>query len=287
VKSAPEQSFVGEDHERIVLARSANLPGVEIKSIFEARRLWRVFHENYAIVSPIAGASCRVFQGESIWRRPGELMLYAPGDFDTNTHFEPGTALHIVSIDPTTLNANWSERMEQSERFQFRTSHVSAPGLARAVDRLATQLHGQRGGDATTAFMTFMESLAPHTIHGSEQSRSQLRRREHRAVARMRDQLQADLVAPFSLDRLAEVAELNKYTALRAFKRHFGTTPHDYRQALRIARARTLLTKHRPSVVGVLLGFADFSHFRRTFIKYVGLSPAQYRTGACSSGSRD
>lgn len=63
------------------------------------------------------------------------------------------------------------------------------------------------------------------------------------------------------------------------FRRDVGMSPSDYVQRLRIKRACELLTAERDSVTDIAfqMGFASSQHFARTFRKYLGLTPTDYR----------
>ena len=103
----------------------------------------------------------------------------------------------------------------------------------------------------------------------------------HRAVRRMRDQIRACYAEELSLDVLAKHAGLNKFYALRAFKRAMGVPPHAYQRYLRIARAYELLGAGRPSTeIAHELGFCDQSHFIRCFRQVALVTPRQYQVGS-------
>lgn len=81
-----------------------------------------------------------------------------------------------------------------------------------------------------------------------------------------------------TLDDLASVSSMNKYTFLRSFTRKLGITPYRYLQTVRINQAKKLLEHGmKPLDVSVEIGFADQSHFSNFFIEFIGLTPGQYR----------
>jgi transcriptional regulator GlxA family with amidase domain len=94
-----------------------------------------------------------------------------------------------------------------------------------------------------------------------------------RRVCRGQEFLHASAAEPIALADLAREACLSPYHLHRAFTRAFGKTPHEYRTALRLSRARGLLETSPLSVTEVCaaVGFeslASFSSlFRRTFGK--------------------
>lgn len=96
-------------------------------------------------------------------------------------------------------------------------------------------------------------------------------------VTGVRDRLRARPAESVTLDEMASVAGLDKFQLLRAFRRAFGLTPHEYHMQLRLARARRLLAEGRAlSHVTYDAGFADQSHLTRRFKAFFDLTPARY-----------
>ncbi len=64
----------------------------------------------------------------------------------------------------------------------------------------------------------------------------------------------------------------------RAFKKETGLSPIEYRNRLRIERARTLLSRDICSVseAAKLLGFESVYYFSRVFKQHTGVAPSQY-----------
>lgn len=81
-----------------------------------------------------------------------------------------------------------------------------------------------------------------------------------------------------SLDELAQMANRNKYSLLRAFTRIKGITPYRYLEAVRISQAKKLLEQGiEPVEAAMQTGFTDQSHFTNFFKELIGLTPGQYR----------
>ena len=85
-----------------------------------------------------------------------------------------------------------------------------------------------------------------------------------------------------SLDRLAELAHVNKYYLAHAFRREFDTSPISYLISRRIRESRFLLseTDHTLSQIAQILGFSSLSYFAQSFRRVEGMSPREYRRNA-------
>ena len=96
---------------------------------------------------------------------------------------------------------------------------------------------------------------------------------------RVADFIEEHLAEELSLTTLAEISRLSLYHFARAFKQSFGEPPHRYHMARRIHRAKLLLQNPTTSVtqIGAQLGFRETSSFTKTFRKFAGLTPTDYR----------
>jgi AraC-like DNA-binding protein len=87
---------------------------------------------------------------------------------------------------------------------------------------------------------------------------------------------------PLALSELALSVDVHPGHLARAFRRHYGTTVGDLVRDLRVTYARRRL-ETRASLRDIAhdAGFADQSHFTRTFRRATGMTPAQYRRTLC------
>lgn len=82
-----------------------------------------------------------------------------------------------------------------------------------------------------------------------------------------------------SIAKLAELCNISQVYFRKQFKSYMGTTPLEYRNALRLNRARSYLEYGDISVqeTADMLGYATVSHFIKEFKKQYGCAPLQYR----------
>lgn len=94
------------------------------------------------------------------------------------------------------------------------------------------------------------------------------------------------------LDSLAEHTRVTNSYMCKQFKKHAGMTIVEYVNFHRIKQAKRILIDRKESKiidVAYECGFQSLSQFNRTFQKFVGSAPTDYRKKAiiCSSGSCD
>lgn len=94
-------------------------------------------------------------------------------------------------------------------------------------------------------------------------------------VMRFIEQHLADRI---TLSELASAACMSRFHFARMFRLSFGQSPMEYVLAAKVDFAKQLLLagSHSITYVAAMLGFADQSHFTRSFRRVAGCSPRQY-----------
>jgi len=97
------------------------------------------------------------------------------------------------------------------------------------------------------------------------------------ALVRARDYIAAHAGDRIGIRDAAKQADLSPWHFVRAFRRLFGMTPHQFQFWMRVDAARGLLASGVPSSeVAQRTGFADQSHLVRSFKRVLRTTPARY-----------
>lgn len=82
-----------------------------------------------------------------------------------------------------------------------------------------------------------------------------------------------------NISDLADLCFISTAHLFRLFKKEIGISPIDYKNALRINKAKSLLCDPECSVneIAAMLGFENVCYFSRIFKKKTGSSPLEYR----------
>jgi AraC family transcriptional regulator len=104
-------------------------------------------------------------------------------------------------------------------------------------------------------------------------------RRRPRWTERVRELLHAHFAEHLSLTSLAESVGVHPVYLASEFRRHYGRSIGAYVRRLRVDYACRQLVGTDATLAEIALaaGFADQSHFSRTFKSHVGMTPLAYR----------
>lgn len=166
-------------------------------------------------------------------------------------------------------------------------------GLPSRLDWTATFQGGMVAGLAVRLYREFLrcDDAAPLAIDGltleimAEAWRATFPDRARTTpgwLTQVRDLLHDRFAEPPSLAELAERAAVHPVHVAAAFRRQYGCTIGEFVRRRRIEFACRQLTTSAATLAEVALaaGFADQSHFSRTFKRLTGLTPAAYRRSA-------
>jgi AraC-like DNA-binding protein len=214
----------------------------------------------------------RIERGDTRWWGAGKEWRATAGCVLVK---QPGDVVrHLSHAGPTTFVAVRFPAREV-ERVRAEGKAVPIPQLE-PDDVRAIPFHHlldalQSGADRLALEVALAEAIAAlATISTARPDHS-------RPVRRAMEYVRARLADSFTLDELADFADLDKFHLCRAFRAQIGMPPHTYLTYLRIARAKELLLEGvRASDLAPLVGFYDQAQLTRHFRRLVGTTPARF-----------
>ena len=264
-------------------------PGLDGLEVMSARWIEHSFaphmHDFYAVSLNYQGRGAFDCRHQTHDAAPGTCNLIAPGELHTGRATSGDgwiyRNLHIeVPLMTKLLNSiEWQGPFD----VRFKSSLVSDEVLRTRLARLFASLTESSSllEHESLLLSVLARLITDHIVARGLRGAG----REHVAIIRAMEWLDANPEQNVSIRSLADVAGLSPYYLVRVFHRQVGVPPHRYQTILRVNRARKLLTSGVPlSEVAYRTGFYDQSHLTRCFKRTLGVTPGRY--SACRVEAR-
>lgn len=210
--------------------------------------------------------------------RPGLLDLYGPGTYESFRSTDGRRHKLVLDTAPIWHRATGYHHgmaaVPVLPHIQFHDRALERLMLFMAQHQLQGEPFGTMFSEALAIAMT--DRLSGQADAGGEAGPYRALRPGLRRL--LMELIEHRLSEPPSIDAMAALASMGTSLFLRAFRASFGMPPHQYVMALRVERAKLLLSRDAPlSDLAAWLGFASHAHFTTVFRARTGTTPSEYR----------
>lgn len=218
----------------------------------------------------MAGVQAFNYRGAARHSLPGQVLILHPDELhDGHCRDDAGFDYRAAYVPPSHVQA-----VLGGAELPFVVNGVSTnPALVAAACNMVIDCEGV---DDPAAYEDALYDLA-HAMNNAAGKVAKVRIANRTAVMRAREFLENSVVSGARLDQLEQVSGCDRWQLSRDFRALLGTSPYRYLQYRRVDLAKRLLregAKLAEAAHGA--GFADQSHFGRTFRKAVGLTPKEW-----------
>lgn len=226
-------------------------PGLELRSTWQSTQPYkRHSHAQLSIGAILAGQTRCLCHGQEYLLNPGDIIVI------------PAGAPH--SCNPVQGQARSYHMLYLETTLPLAQQHIRSPSLfglyLAVVETMSTA-----SVNALLGALTLRVGAGDMLRPTSQQ---------------VQQALLSDPVFPPSLDELAQRFSLRKETLIRTFKQDTGLTPGSFLNVSRVEYAKARLRAGDDIAdVAYQSGFADQSHFHKTFVNYTAATPRQYALG--------
>lgn len=231
-------------------------------------------HDTYTVAVTMAGVQTFNYRGATRYSQPGQVLVLHPDELhDGHSHDEAGFSYQAAYVPPTHVQA-----VLGGTELPFVVNGVSSdPALIAAA---CTMIIDCADGADPGAYEDALYDLAQAMSEAAGRAAGRappVRIADPTAVMRARDFLESAVVPGARLEELEQVSGCDRWQLSRDFRALLGTSPYRYLQYRRVDLAKQLLREGATLADAAHgAGFADQSHFGRTFRKAVGLTPKQW-----------
>ncbi len=251
--------------------RDPALPFVEARRVGDGRQVCYAAHSHESFsIGVITGGRSTYLNGDLRTQvGAGTTVLMNPGVVHTCNPIdgEPWSYLMLF------VDLPWL----QAQGFELPTQTWSAsPALYQRLLQAFADLFDAGVPDREGRLAGFFGTM-PDFLGANARARDEGNPRLAAAAAFIR----AHRSDPLSLEDICTACGLSRAYLIRAFRQHYGLTPHGYLLDQRVQLARAQLRQGRAiAEVAQEAGFADQAHLQRACKKHLAATPGHYRSAA-------
>ncbi|MHC8367103.1 AraC family ligand binding domain-containing protein [Pseudomonas sp. ZT5P21] len=260
--------------------RDDALPFIEARSIADGREVCytRHAHEHFSIGAITAGRSTYIHEQSAFEVSAGTVVLMNPGDVHACNPIDDQPWSYLMLYVDTPWLTDLQHQLGFSHDLAFRRfsiTHTCDASLFTGLKALYEILVDSeqdvlRKHSAVVEFFTEVQQR----LNPGEQPLREPNFKLERAADFIRDHCTQQL----KLEDICDAAQLSPSYLIRAFKQHYGMTPHAFLVNRRIQFAQDRLRSGQLIAdVALEAGFADQAHFQRAFKQHLAATPGQYR----------
>ena len=249
-------------------------PGLwRLAARFQGHAYDRHRHDTYAIGQTLFGAQAFQYRGAERVSHAGQIMVIHPDEaHDGHADVPEGFSYRMLYLDPALIGA----ALDGAPPPFVPEVVAEDPELARIVGDAFEELFEGAMPDSL-AIDSLVTRVADRLQQRSDRKARARSGYSTAAVERARAFLEETTDASVTSTMLERIADMDRFALARAFRAAFGTSPHRYLIARRIARAQRLMAAGAPlAEAAIAAGFADQSHFTRHFKAHMGLTPGRF-----------
>jgi AraC family transcriptional regulator len=234
-------------------------------------------HEQALFSLVIQGAYTGTFGVKTCLCEPSTLLFHPAEGLHAEHFHNAGGRLFIIEIEPW-----WLNRVREQAAVIDSSTDFNGGDLA----LLGMKLYKE--------FLEIEDTVSPLVVEGlilaiiGEASRRvamPVSAHPPRWLAQAKALLHDRFAEPLTLADIAQNVGVHPVHLAQVFHRYYNCTVGAYVRQLRLEFARQELARSDTPLCQIALsaGFSDQSHFTRTFKRYMGVPPAQYRKTARSA----
>lgn len=219
---------------------------------------------------------------KSSWfiQKPG-LQICLPGDEQRHETQSQGGVNKFLFLEPSRIEEIIGQPLKASMVSGFRTITAHSIMASHLMQAMAQDLAGGSscgaliGDSLIVSLVAWLAQSSPIESDNKQKTARITQAKLSQLISYIDERLAQDL----SIDKLACQLGVTPRHFYRALSTTTGDSPYGLVTKRRVQRAKNMILENGNSLAGIAAatGFADQSHMTRTFKKYLGVTPADYR----------
>lgn len=201
---------------------------------------------------------------------------------DTEYHYSPNTftiirPLTVMDERHHTLTTTWCLHIDINPSMNFLDNGIYTDTKDRQIFHLLMKIRNEQAAKLYH-YEDMLNALTEQILVETERIQD-IKSAEKSAFKDVINAIEENYFYDIELEQLADLTNYSYDHFRHLFKRAFGVSPKGYIMNRRISQAKHLLKQgsYSAAYVAQLCGFSSDTQFNKTFKKYTGYSPGEYK----------
>lgn len=234
------------------------------------------FHETFCISLIHQGVEQIEFENHSLFTEAGSISITNPYEIHSNPIIDEDSCLKFDTIYiPNTI----MKTILNGENIKFITRQITSEKANQEFILVKKAIDSKKADKIALHLTQFANTLKLYS-QANEKEYSNLNFDTFNPII---DYIETHIFDKFNLNELSKMAHINKFGFAKKFKVATGMTPMNYILMRKIFSSKKAIQSDTELTdIAYQYGFTDMAHYSKTFKRFIGISPKQYKKSTFS-----
>ena len=229
------------------------------------------YHDTFVFSHIIEGTEELKIDGSSIYNELGSLLVLNP--LEVHSCSENGKNCKLT-FESLYISQDLIDYYFNTKGVYFNQRKINDSTTYMAFLKLKDALHHNQQYYYNSCLEEFFQALKLNVNF----RKSIIQESQSHAMRESIDFINHNIKSRFSVHKLSHIANINKYSFIRKFKKETGLTPLNYILMKKVfATQEDLKFNESLTDIAFQYNFNDIAHYSNTFKKFVGFSPSEFQ----------
>jgi len=229
------------------------------------------FHETFCISLIHKGIEQIDFENQSLFSEAGSISITNPFEVHSNPLIDTSS---FLKFDTIYIPNELMKFMLNGKTIKFVNRQIESKDANILFLKLIDALNKKSPENIKAQLSKFLNCLKTY----SEENEKDFYELNLDNFKHINSYIENQICKKFNLEKLSQMANINKFGFTKKFKASTGMTPMNYILMKKIFSSKKLISVNSQlTEIAYQYNFTDMAHYSKTFKRFVGISPKKYQ----------
>lgn len=234
------------------------------------------FHETFCISLIHKGVEQIDFENQSLFTEAGNISITNPYEIHSNPIIDSESHL---KFDTIYIPNKVMKYALNGKNIKFINRQINDKKINKLFLALKNALDSKNDTSIEFSLSQFANALQCY----SQENQIEYSELNFNSLNQINHYIEKHIYDKFDLDQLSKMANINKFGFVKKFKSSTGMTPINYILMRKVFSSKKLIDSDlQLTEIAYQYNFSDMAHFSKTFKRFIGISPKEYKESIIS-----